>query len=179
MLRRGRALGNVAKSAVLVALTAVSAQIAIPIPPVPLTLQVFAVLLAGAVGGSSLGAISMLIYILIGLIGLPVFSGFSGGLHSIFLPSFGYLLGFPISAVICGLFEPKGNFFRRSPLIFLVGVLPIYFTGMLYLYFFAPMILGKSLSIGQLLVVGFAPFILPDIGKAVLAWAIAVRLRRR
>ncbi|MCK5832372.1 biotin transporter BioY [bacterium] len=175
-LQRNKAVSNIAKGAVLVALTVVSAQIAIPLPPVPWTLQVFTVLLSGAIGGSAVGAISQLIYILLGLIGLPVFSGFSGGLSIIISPTFGYLIGFPIAAGMSGLFNTKKGLLRRSPLIFLASLIPIYVIGAAYFYCFAPIMIGKVLTVKGVIAVGIVPFIIPDIVKAILAWVIARRL---
>ncbi len=177
-LQKGKSAERIAYSAVFVALTMVSAQIAIPIPPIPWTLQVFAVLLCGGLGGSGLGAISQLVYILIGIIGLPVFSGFTGGFQVILSPTFGYLLGFPVSAAICGLYSNNGGFFRRSPALFIVALLPIYIFGLLFIFFAAPFVLGKAINLKELAAIGIIPFIIPDLVKATLAWAVTRRLRR-
>ncbi|HOO47090.1 MAG TPA: biotin transporter BioY, partial [Deltaproteobacteria bacterium] len=74
------------------ALTAAGAFIKIPIAPVPITLQNFFVILSGIILGPKAGALSQIVYIIIGLIGLPVFSG-GGGPSYIFKPTFGYILG--------------------------------------------------------------------------------------
>ena len=78
--------------ALFAALTAVGAFITIPVPPVPFSLQIFFAILAGALLGSRRGAISVGVYVLLGLCGLPVFTK-GAGLSYIFQPTFGYLAG--------------------------------------------------------------------------------------
>jgi biotin transport system substrate-specific component len=85
-------------------LTALSAQIVIPIPPVPFTAQTFAVVLTGALLGSRLGAITMIVYLIEGASGLPFFSGGSGGYWHLLGPTGGYLVAFPAAAYITGAF---------------------------------------------------------------------------
>ena len=89
-------------------LTALAAQIVIPIGPVPITGQTFAVLLTGALLGSRLGAISMIVYLVEGSIGLPFFYGGHGGLAHLFGPTGGYLVAFPAAAFIAGAFAENG-----------------------------------------------------------------------
>ena len=90
--------------ALMAAVTVIMAQIAIPMPAgVPMTLQTLAVTLAGVILGAKRGAISMLIYLLLGAVGLPVFSGFRGGLAMLVGPTGGFLISFPIMAFIIGL----------------------------------------------------------------------------
>ena len=85
-------------------ITAILSQIAIPMPGgVPLTLQTFAVSLVGILLGSRKGFLSMSVYVLMGLIGLPVFSGFSAGVGAIVGPTGGFILSFPIMSFIIGL----------------------------------------------------------------------------
>jgi biotin transport system substrate-specific component len=86
-------------------LTALGAFIAIPAGPVMITLQTFIVILAGILLGSKIGALSQIIYILLGLIGLPIFSGFTGGIQSMMKPSFGFLIGFIFAANYMQVFE--------------------------------------------------------------------------
>lgn len=88
-------------------LTSILSQISISIPPVPLTMQIFAVALCGLVLGKSLGFISQFIYVLLGSIGLPVFAGFIGGIGIILGPTGGFILSFPIIAFVVGYFFEK------------------------------------------------------------------------
>ncbi|MCS7013010.1 MAG: biotin transporter BioY [Chloroherpetonaceae bacterium] len=83
------------------ALTALSAQIEIPLYPVPITMQTAAVLAAGVFAGARAGALSQLTY-LVGGVWLPIYAGGASGLHHLFGPTGGYLLSFPIAAAVAG-----------------------------------------------------------------------------
>lgn len=120
---------------IFTALIIVGGLISVPIPftQVEFSLQVSVVLLSGLVLGGANGAISVLIYIIMGLSGLPVFTQ-GGGLGYVFMPSFGYLLGFPIGAFICGALRKKRKTTTKSYVFLcaLVGMMPIYIMGMTY-----------------------------------------------
>jgi len=89
-------------------LTAASAQVVIPVGPVPITGSTFAVLLTGALLGSRLGAFTMIAYLVEGAIGLPFFAGGTGGLLHVLGPTGGYLVAFPAAAFITGAFAEHG-----------------------------------------------------------------------
>ncbi len=89
----------------MVAFISVAAQISIPIKPVPFTLQTMLILIAGLTLGSRKGGITVLIYVLVGCIGLPVFAGFTGGVGVLFMPSGGFIMSFPLMAFVTGLFD--------------------------------------------------------------------------
>jgi biotin transport system substrate-specific component len=91
-------------------LTAIGAYIMIPLPPVPITFQTLFLNLAGALLGGYLGALSQVVYILLGVIGLPVFAGGKAGLGVLLGPTGGYLFGFVLAALVVG----KG-YRRRRP----------------------------------------------------------------
>ncbi len=93
------------------ALVAVCSLLAIPVGPsgVPITLQTFAVLLVGALLGSRRGALAVLLYLAVGVAGLPVFAGGSGGLATFAQASAGYLLAFPVAAWLTGLVVERGS----------------------------------------------------------------------
>ncbi|MEM4636320.1 MAG: biotin transporter BioY [Nitrososphaerota archaeon] len=99
----------IALSSIFAVFTALGAQFAFYIGPVPITLQTLFVILSGFVGGFRVGLLSQLIYLAVGLAGLPVFAGFKGG-YMVFLgPTAGYLLSFPIAAAIAGLIYNPGS----------------------------------------------------------------------
>ncbi len=102
---------NLSLMALFAALTAVGAFITIPVPPVPFSLQIFFAILAGALLGSRQGAMSIVIYLLLGLCGLPVFTK-GAGLSYLLQPTFGYLLGFVPAAWLCG----KSSRFEKQQL---------------------------------------------------------------
>ncbi|NOZ60104.1 MAG: biotin transporter BioY [Calditrichaeota bacterium] len=127
------------------ALTAVGAYLKIPLPGVPITLQTFFVYLSANVLGAYYGALSQILYLLIGLIGIPVFA-FGGGPGYLFQPTFGYLLSYPISVFFIGKAlnafrvnrsgSPKklSHLFLRFVAADLVGVVVIFFFGLGYMY---------------------------------------------
>jgi len=157
------------------ALTAAGAFIVIPVPPVPITAQTFFLNTAAVLLGGSLGALSQFIYVMLGVVGIPVFSGGKAGIGVIFGPTGGYLLGFIIAAFIIG--EIAGA--KRGAGIFwhifamLVGMVIIYSLGITQLALVAKISFKKALAIGVL------PFIPGDIIKILLAAIISSRLKGR
>ena len=117
------------------ALTAVGAQIEIPHQPVPYTLQTLIVLLSGAVLGKRNGALSQVLYLLAGLMGLPVFSGFGFGLAKILGPTGGYLLSFPVAAFVVGYLIDQKKQLARTVIAMSIGVLVMFSLGTLQLNF--------------------------------------------
>jgi biotin transport system substrate-specific component len=157
------------------ALTATGAFIVIPLPPVPITAQTFFLNIAAVLLGGSLGALSQFIYVMMGVVGIPVFAGGKAGLGVIFGPTGGYLLGFVIAAFVIGMI----NQMKKSAGIFwnifsmLIGMLVIYFLGSLQLSLVAKISFHKALAIGVL------PFIPADVIKILLAAIIISRLKGR
>ena len=96
-------------AALFAALTGAVAWFKIPLPftPVPITLQTLMVLLSGAMLGAYFGALSMIIYLILGAIGLPVFAGGSSGIGALFGPSGGYLFSYPVAAFVIGFMLQK------------------------------------------------------------------------
>jgi biotin transport system substrate-specific component len=118
-------------------LTAISAQISIPIKPVPFTLQTMVVLLAGAFLGSKNGAYSQVLYIFLGAIGLPVFAQTTDGTMGfarLIGPTGGYLLAFPIAAYLVGLMTEKNQKYLTVIISMFVAELVVILFGTLYLY---------------------------------------------
>lgn len=155
------------------AATAAGAYIIIPLPPVPITFQTFFVYLAAALLGGRLGALSQFIYILLGVIGLPVFSGGKGGLGVLFGPTGGYLTGFLVAAFVIGkLVEMKKGANLTWLLIpMVVGTLIIYLLGILQLTLVAKLTLLKAISVGML------PFLIGDAVKIVVAGLVTIKVR--
>jgi biotin transport system substrate-specific component len=114
--------------------TALAAQIVIPIGPIPITGQTFAVLLTGALLGSRLGAITMIVYLIEGASGLPFFSGGTAGLLHLMGPAGGYLIAFPAAAFITGAFaehEWDRQFFAAA-VAMAIGSIVIMFAGWMW-----------------------------------------------
>lgn len=159
-------------SAIMLALMIVGSKISIPLPMVSLTLQTFMVFLIPQIVGRKNGFIIMLTYMVLGLLGLPIFST-GGGLSYVFTPSFGFIIGFILSQVIiCSSDNKAFNLCFRFVALFL-----IYFVGTIYMYFILNFYLGITSSISYVLMVGVVPFIIKDIISFVLADILAYRLR--
>lgn len=149
-------------------LTALAAQIVIPIGPVPITAQTFAVLLTGALLGSRLGAMAMIIYLLEGASGLPFFYGGHGGLGHLLGPTGGYLVAFPAAAFVTGAFAENGwdKRFLTAVAAMAVGSLIIILAGWAW---FAIVMQAAPVAAFQISV---APFLVGDVVKILLAAAL-------
>lgn len=123
---------NLTLISIFSALITVGAFIKIPTPVCPITLQVLFTTLAGAIMGGKNGAISVIIYITLGLVGFPVFAG-GGGIGYIFQPTFGFLIGMVIGAYITGkICHSRKPVFKRLIIGCLVGLVPIFAIGTAY-----------------------------------------------
>ena len=155
------------------ALTAVGAFISIPIYPVPLTLQTLFTLLAAMTLGSVMGASSQIIYVLLGVIGLPVFAGFKAGIGILFGPTGGFLFGFIISAYVIGkIIEVKKE--KNIFYYFLAGIIG---TIILYIIGITQLSLITGIGIKKAIAVGMLPFLPGDILKIIAASFIASKLK--
>ncbi|ALM75941.1 biotin transporter [Thermococcus barophilus] len=163
---------EIAYSALFAALTAVGAQISIPIGEVPVTLQVLFVLLSGLILGARLGFLSQAIYLLMGAIGLPVFAGFKGGFVYLYGPTGGYLIAFPVAAFLVGLISERYENLKGYILGSLTGIGVIYLLGWLRLGFYFGGNFGKAFA------VGVAPFVVIDLIKAGVAVVVADRVKK-
>jgi len=153
--------------ALFVVLTTVGGWIKIPMFPVPLTLQTFFVLLSGFVLGPVRGALTQALYLLLGLLGLPVFA-LGGGIGYLLQPTFGYLAGFIFAAGVTGWLFQQFRFTNdnwsivRAVIFNFTGLLLIYLTGVLYLYFNLKYLAGKPVELANLAVTGFLIFLPAD-----------------
>lgn len=159
--------------ATFTALTAVMSQISIPLPfsPVPMTFQIFAIFLSAIILGSRLATLSQIIYIMLGAIGVPVFSHFSGGLQSLVGPTGGFIISFPIVSFIVG----KGLEKDRVPfsVVFslLFSLLLCYSFGVLQLSFVIKISMKKAIMIGAV------PYIPLDLVKIFIAYLIGTKVK--
>jgi biotin transport system substrate-specific component len=162
--------------------TAIGAQIEIPHQPVPYTFQTFAVILAGGLLGSRKGFLSMLLYLGLGLAGLPVFAGGGLGLAKLIGPTGGYLLSFPVAAFLIGslVASQPNDVAKRSVLSYLwtlgamtVGLLVVFTFGTIQLHLVYLHNWTLAFQSGFLI---FSPW---DILKLVAATAICRELRKR
>lgn len=151
------------------ALTAIGAFIKIPVGPAPINLQFLFTALSGTLLGAKLGALSQLVYILIGLIGIPVFTS-GGGPSYIFNPTFGYLIGFIISSFMIGNIVEKYEkpSFRIIFGAALLGIMIVYIIGVPYLYFIMKNFLHKGITFDKAMKIGCIIFIPGDLAKCVI-----------
>lgn len=181
---------KLAEIALFTALIIVGGFIRFPIGAIPITLGTLFVLLGGALCGKRVGAIAPIIYLIIGLIGIPVFSA-GGGITYILYPTFGYLLGFVFAGLIAGIAK-KGVV--KKLVCNLIGVLVIHVVGVLYFYFMSnfylqaldlmhqtatqnPIYSGASVTLGQAIITGSLIFLPIDILSAVISALIANKLQ--
>jgi len=149
---------------------------------VPFSLLPFVAMLAGGILGARLGALSMLVYLLLGLTGVPVFAKPPfGGPAYVLQPTFGFLIGYIAMAYVTGMLlknrEPGG--FWRYFFSMAAGVIFLYLAGLPYLYVILTFYLGKTLSVPQVIAIGFTPFVALDLVKAAVAAVLARAVYRR
>ncbi|MFC1964023.1 biotin transporter BioY [Chloroflexota bacterium] len=149
----------------------------LPGSPVPVTGQTFAVLLAGVLMGRWWGGISMTLYGGLGVMGVPWFNGWSGGIAHLAGPTGGYIIGFILAALFLGHFTDKyirsRSFLSMFSLMLFANFILIYGPGLLQLGLWLNLVSGKATGLSALLMMGAIPFIAGDIIKAVLAALIA------
>lgn len=147
-------------------LVAVSAQVQVPMYPVPMTMQSFAVLVIGAAYGARLGFATLLLYLAEGAVGLPVFAGMKGGAAHLLGPTGGYLVGFALAAAAVGWLADRGwdRSLLRTTAAMLVGKLLIFVPGILWL--------GSLIGFGKAIDLGLVPFVPGIVLKTALAVAV-------
>ena len=166
---------NLILSGLFAAITALLAQISFPLPfsPVPLTGQTFAVFLTGALLGKHWGPISLLLYILLGAAGLPVFHNAQGGLQIILGPTGGYLWGFVVGSYFLGRCVENRSSYPAQLLGMFLCLLTLYFLGTLQLSYIA------GLDFRQALLLGVIPYVPLDLVKLFAAAQLSLVLNKR
>jgi len=163
--------------ALLVALLAVSAWVSVPLGSVPLTLQVFVIVLTALLLTPRQAAATVAVYLLLGGIGAPVFSGGRGGLGVLLGPTGGYLIGFLLGAVAGATLRAR---LRRSRVgevraDMAAGFLTL---GVIYLAGWLQLALVTGVSLSEAFVAGVVPFVAVDVVKTLVAIGLASTLRR-
>ncbi len=159
--------------------TGLLAQIKIYLPwtPVPIVGSTFGIVFSAVLLGKNWGGISALIYVVLGVLGVPWFAGFSGGLNVIFGPTGGYLIGFILAGFFVGyLVDLKSSYRRFFPLTFIMiiaHILIMYIPGLIHLGIWLTFIKGKPFNLIELLFMGAIPFLLGDVIKSIIAALIA------
>ncbi|MBR6737696.1 MAG: biotin transporter BioY [Clostridia bacterium] len=164
-----------AKTAILTALICVVSPFSVPLPSgVSVSLATFIIFLASAVLTPFQATVSVLVYLFIGAVGVPVFQNFSGGFYSLIGPTGGYLLAYPICALVSGLIIKNKSGFWRYALAFFVGTVIIYLIGAPWCSVVTTG--GLNLKVILTLLITFLPF---DIIKMICASALANKLNKK
>ncbi len=162
---------NIALIGVITAITCILAPLSIPIGPVPISLTNLVIYFGLYILGTMKGTISYFVYLLLGLVGLPVFSGFTAGPQKLFGPTGGYLIGFIPMAIIAGLFIEKSG--RKIVLSFIGMILG---TAVCYVFGTAWLAYQLHYTFAQALAAGVLPFIVGDLIKMVLSALVAPQI---
>lgn len=168
---------NLILCALFVALIAVGAFIRIPVPVVPFTLQFLFTMLAGLLLGGKLGALTVCIYIVMGLMGLPVFAE-GGGPAYVLKPSFGYIIGFAVAAYVTGAIANKVSrpSYKRLFAAVFIGLAIVYLCGMVYYYLMSNFYLGTPIGLWPLFLYCFLLAVPGDICLCILSAVLGKRL---
>ena len=170
---------NLIMTAMFSVLITVGAFLKIPLFSIPITCQSIFVLLAGLVLGAKRGAVSVLLYIVLGLLGLPVFSG-GGGIMYVLQPTFGFLLGFCASAFLFGYFCEKRKIYQKNIfLLSLLSMIPMYIIGTAYYMLLMNFYFKESAGLLTTLYYCVLVFIPGDILKCIFTSVVALKIRGR
>lgn len=163
--------------ALFTALIAIGAFIRVPVPVCPFTLQLLFTTLAGLILGSKRGALSVALYVGLGLLGIPVFTS-GGGPSYIFQPTFGYLIGFIAGAYVTGYMaeRARSRSFGRILLANLTGLMIVYLFGMVYVYIINTYYLGTPIGIWPIVLYCFILAVPGDICLCILAAGLSRKL---
>lgn len=163
--------------AVFAALTAIGAFIKIPIPVCPITLQFLFTMMAGFLLGSKKGGLSIIIYIVIGLIGVPIFAN-GGGIGYVFVPTFGYLIGFAVQAFVIGAIveHMKTLSFIKLFAASIAGLIVLHVIGLLYYYLISSFALSEPVSVFNIFYYCFVLTVPGDIVLCIIGAILSKRL---
>lgn len=164
--------------ALFCALIIIGTFIKIPIPPVPVTLQTLFVILAGLVAGAKLGTVSVVVYALLGLAGLPIFSGGSGGIGYIVTPTFGYIIGFVIAAYSAGKISAGVVLYKKCLLASFVAMGIIYVCGIVWYCLVQALYFKVTTDFAKLALSFFLLPLAKDVAICFMTAGLAVRLRK-
>ncbi|MDR1117165.1 MAG: biotin transporter BioY [Oscillospiraceae bacterium] len=158
------------------ALTAIGAFIKIPMWPAPITAQTMFIAAAGVLIGPKLGAASQLIYLLLGLFGLPIFTK-GGGFGYIFQPTFGFLLASIPTVIVIGVISKKIDGVKGAVIATVCGYAVLYLIGVPYLWMIVNYVSGVEMSISAALYSGMVLFIPGDALKVAAVALLSVKLK--
>lgn len=168
---------KIAYCGLFVALIIIGAFIKVPIPVVPFTLQFLFTMLAGLLLGSKLGALSVFIYMVLGLVGIPIFAE-GGGIGYVLKPSFGYIIGFILGTFLTGFLveHMKSRKYFKVVLANFAGLLVVYLVGMVYYYIIGNFVINAPIGIWPLFLYCFLLAVPGDIVLCFVGAGIAMKL---
>lgn len=169
---------DMTKIAIFTALIAVGAFISVPIGPVPFTMQNFFVFMAGLLLPPVFAFSSVFLYILLGLVGIPIFAGFTGGPQVIVSPTFGFLIAFAVDAWFISIFCHGSNHLSKIIIVLLLSEVITYLLGLPYMYFSMTHFMNVPIHFQTVLSKGMIPFLLPDLVKLFIAAITAPKIYR-
>lgn len=163
---------NIVMTGMFSALLIVLSQLSIPTPTgVPITLQTFAVALTGVILGWKLGFLSTFIYILLGAVGLPVFANFKAGLQAIAGPTGGFLYGFLLMVILCGIGGTRKNMIQGI-VIGIIGLLGCHVLGINHFAFLSNISFWKSALLVSI------PYLIKDVISIILGFVIGIKVKK-
>ena len=177
-MKRRNLIYNIALAGLFCALICVGSYIKIPIPNLPITMQTFFVLMTGLVLPWKTAFFASISFMVLGLVGLPVFTS-GGGIGYVFMPSFGYILGFIIAPTVMGfvLYQLKKNSFLLLLAVAFLGIIIIYIIGIAYFALIANVYNGQGRSFIWILQSTVVPFIPKEIISILAAALVSYKLR--
>lgn len=163
--------------AMFASLTAVGAFIKIPLPIVPFTLQYFFCALGAMILGSKKGALSQILYVLMGLIGIPIFTQ-GGGIQYIFNLTFGYLIGFILGAFVIGKITENTKKITNIKILIacILGLIIIYLLGVIHMYIIYNFYLGQVVGIWKIINIGILAFLPGDLILSLMISIVGVKV---
>ena len=157
---------------VFVAIISICAWISIPMVPIPITLQILGVFITASILGAKLGTVSIIIYILLGAVGLPVFSNFTGGFGILLSPTGGFIIGFIFTALTIGIITSFKNSILTNTLAMLLGLLLSYLFGTVWYCIYA------NVDFITAVLVCVVPFLIGDAVKIATASILVTKLKK-
>lgn len=167
---------NMALCGLFTAVLTVCAWISIPFGDSVITLQTFGIFLTLGLLGGKMGSLTVLVYLLLGAVGVPVFSAFQGGLGALLGTTGGYLFGFMLTALTYWLLTSRRNTPRLRLIVMVIGLLLCYGCGSWW--YLTRYLSGGTVTLGLVLLKCVVPFLIPDAVKLGLAWLLTGKLRR-
>ncbi len=171
---------RLAKNSICLTILIVSAEISFLVSEIAFTLQLLVVLLLAFILPPKDATLINIIYIIMGLIGLPVFANFTGGIMSVVKPSFGYLLGFifvPLINYLVMKIKIKNELVKHL-MSGIISCIIIYIIGSIYFYLIRKFYFINEISIKQVILICVVPFIIIDSIKVITASLIAIRIKK-